>query len=119
MVGERGVTLSGGQKQRAALTRALLKEPPVLVLDDALAHVDTHTEEEILRRLKDYTSQRTTFLIAHRTSTVAVADVIVVLEDGTIVETGTHDELLARGGAYARFYHRQLREERLAGVAGA
>jgi ATP-binding cassette subfamily B protein len=118
MVGERGVTLSGGQKQRAALTRALLKQPPVLVLDDALAHVDTHTEEEILRRLKAYTSQRTTFLIAHRTSTVAVADVIVVLEDGAIVESGTHDDLLAREGAYSRFYHRLLREERLAGVDG-
>jgi ATP-binding cassette subfamily B protein len=118
MVGERGVTLSGGQKQRAALARALLKEPPVLVLDDALAHVDTHTEEEILRRLRDYTSQRTTFLIAHRTSTVAVADVIVVLENGAIAQMGTHGELLAREGAYARFYHRQLREEGLAGVDG-
>src|SRR5205823_1021826 len=95
------------------LARALLKHPPVLVLDDALSHVDTHTEEEILRRLRAFMSQRTTFLIAHRTSTVATADVIIALEDGAILETGTHDELLTRGGLYARFYHRQLLEEQL------
>jgi ATP-binding cassette subfamily B multidrug efflux pump len=113
VVGERGITLSGGQKQRAALARALLKAPPVLVLDDALSHVDTHTEEEILRRLREFMGQRTTFLIAHRTSTVQAADVIVVLEDGAIAETGTHDELAAAAGVYTRFYRRQLLEEQL------
>jgi len=120
VVGERGITLSGGQKQRAALARALLKAPPVLVLDDALSHVDTHTEEEILRRLREFMGQRTTFLIAHRTSTVAAADAIVVLAGGAIVETGTHDELVAAGGVYTRFYRWQLLEEQLkeAGVAG-
>ena len=113
VVGERGITLSGGQKQRAALARALLKVPPVLILDDALSHVDTHTEEEILRRLREFIGQRTTFLIAHRTSTVTTADVIVVLEGGSIAQTGTHEELVAAGGAYARFYRRQLLEEQL------
>jgi ATP-binding cassette subfamily B multidrug efflux pump len=113
VVGERGITLSGGQKQRAALARALLKAPPVLVLDDALSHVDTHTEEEILQRLREFMAQRTTFLIAHRTSTVVAADMIVVLDGGRIVETGTHDELVAAGGVYTRFYRRQLLEEQL------
>jgi len=117
VVGERGVTLSGGQKQRAALARALLKHPPVFVLDDTLSHVDTHTEEEILRRLRDFMSRRTTFLIAHRPSTVKAADFIVVLGGGSIVETGMHDELLAAGGAYARFYRRQLLEQELEGAA--
>jgi ATP-binding cassette subfamily B protein len=107
VLGERGVTLSGGQRQRTALARALLKGPPVLVLDDALSHVDTHTEEEILRRLHDFMKERTTILIAHRTSTLRAADFIVALEGAGIAEVGTHEELLALGGVYARFYHRQ------------
>ncbi len=111
-IGERGVTLSGGQKQRAALARALLKDPPILVLDDALSHVDTHTEEEILRRLRAFMAERTTILIAHRTSTLKSADFIVAIEDGRVAETGTHEELLAAGGVYARIYREQLTEER-------
>ncbi|MCK9495596.1 MAG: ABC transporter ATP-binding protein/permease [Dehalococcoidia bacterium] len=108
IIGERGTTLSGGQKQRAAIARALLKDPPVLILDDALSHVDTHTEEEILRRLRTYMSDRTTLVIAHRTSTLRSADRIVVLEDGRIAEEGSHDDLLRLGGVYARIYREQL-----------
>ena len=111
MIGERGVTLSGGQKQRATLARALLKRPPMLVLDDSLSHVDTHTEEEILRRLRGFMAERTTILIAHRTSTLISADRIVVLAEGAIVEDGSHEELLQRGGIYANFYRHQLLRE--------
>jgi ATP-binding cassette subfamily B protein len=113
LIGERGMTLSGGQKQRVALARALLKSPPILVLDDALAHVDTHTEEQILQRLQASKGRRTTILIAHRTSTAASADLIVVLEDGAIAEIGTHEDLLGRDGVYSRFYRRQLVAEQL------
>jgi ATP-binding cassette, subfamily B, multidrug efflux pump len=112
-IGERGVTLSGGQKQRTALARALLKAPPVLVLDDALSHVDTHTEEEILRRLRDFMKERTTIIIAHRTSTLASADRIIVLDGGSIVETGKHADLIARDGLYATFFRRQLLVEQM------
>ncbi len=113
MIGERGVTLSGGQKQRAALARALLKAPPILVLDDALSHVDTHTEEEILRRLKTFMRDRTTILIAHRTSTVQAADFVIALDGGTVAQMGTHAELIAQDGIYARIHRQQLLTEQL------
>jgi ATP-binding cassette subfamily B protein len=112
-VGERGITLSGGQKQRTALARALAVDPKVLVLDDALSSVDTHTEEEILRGLRGVMATRTTFLVSHRVSTVKGADLIVVLKDGRIVERGTHAELVGRGGFYADLHRRQLLEEEM------
>ena len=114
MVGERGITLSGGQKQRTALARALLRQPKILILDDAFSSVDTDTEERILRRLRDVMRQRTTILVSHRVSTVQDADQIVVLREGQLVERGTHDELLALGGYYADLYQKQLLEEELA-----
>ncbi len=117
MVGERGVTLSGGQKQRAAIARALLRRPAILILDDALASVDTYTEERILGGLRNYTSASTTLLISHRVSTVRDADQIAVLDHGRIVELGRHDELLARNGYYAGLYQKQQLEEELT-VAG-
>ena len=107
LVGERGVTLSGGQKQRAALARAIIRDPKILILDDALASVDTRTEEEILAGLRQVMAGRTTLLIAHRISTVKDADQIVVLDDGRIAECGTHDELVELGGIYADMYRRQ------------
>jgi ATP-binding cassette subfamily B protein len=114
MVGERGITLSGGQKQRAAIARAVIRDPKILILDDSLSSVDTGTEEHILKRLDAILRQRTTILISHRVSTVQHADQIVVLRDGCIVERGTHAELLARGGYYADLYQKQLLEEELA-----
>ena len=113
MVGERGITLSGGQKQRAAIARAVIRDPKILILDDSLSSVDTGTEERILKRLDAILRQRTTILISHRVSTVQHADQIAVLRDGHIVERGTHSELLARGGYYADLYHKQLLEEEL------
>lgn len=113
-VGERGLTLSGGQKQRSALARAILRDPRILILDDSLASVDTYTEERILEELRSIMRDRTTILISHRISTVRHADQIAVLIAGRIVELGTHDELLARGGHYANLFQKQLLEEELA-----
>jgi ATP-binding cassette subfamily B protein len=112
-VGERGLTLSGGQKQRTAIARALIRNPRILVLDDALSSVDTYTEEKILDHLRDVMRGRTTIFISHRVSTVRNADRIAVLHDGQIVEYGTHDELLSRNGYYTDLYNKQLLEEEL------
>ena len=113
IVGERGITLSGGQKQRTAIARAVLRNPKILVLDDALSSVDTYTEEIILNRLAAVLRGRTTVLISHRISTVRGADQIVVLRAGSIVERGTHQELLGNGSYYQELYQRQLLEEEL------
>jgi ATP-binding cassette, subfamily B, multidrug efflux pump len=113
-VGERGVTLSGGQKQRTAIARAVIRNPRILILDDALSSVDTYTEEQILRELQRVMQGRTTLFISHRISTVRHADQIAVLAAGRIVELGTHDELLARNGYYADLFQKQLLEEELA-----
>jgi ATP-binding cassette, subfamily B, multidrug efflux pump len=114
MVGERGITLSGGQKQRTAIARAVIRNPRILILDDALASVDTYTEEQILGELQRVMQGRTTLFISHRISTVRHADRIAVLVAGRIVELGTHDELLARNGYYADLFQKQLLEEELA-----
>lgn len=116
LVGERGITLSGGQKQRTAIARALIRDPRILVLDDALSSVDTHTEDKILNHLRQIMAGRTTIFISHRVSTVRNADMIAVLHSGRIVELGTHEELLARNGYYTDLYNKQLLEEELAEV---
>ncbi len=113
MIGERGITLSGGQKQRASIARAVIRQPKILILDDALSAVDTYTEEEILKRLKMFMEDRTSILISHRISTVKDADLIVVLSNGEIVERGTHEELVELGGIYADLNEKQLLEKQL------
>jgi ATP-binding cassette subfamily B protein len=114
IVGERGITLSGGQKQRTAIARALVIDPTILILDDALSAVDTYTEEEILHRLTGVMRERTSIIVSHRISTVRDADQILVLDRGRIVERGTHDDLVRRNGVYAELYRKQLLEEELA-----
>ncbi len=113
IVGERGVTLSGGQKQRMSIARALLMEPKILILDDALSAVDTHTEEEILKSLKQVMGQRTSIIISHRISTIQHADEIILLQDGKIIERGSHKSLLEQKGHYFSLYQKQLLEEEI------
>ena len=114
IVGERGITLSGGQKQRTAIARALMVDPRIIILDDALSAVDTYTEERILSQLNTELRDRTTLIVSHRISTVRQADLIVVLQNGSVVERGSHDELLAYGGVYADLHRKQLLEDELA-----
>ncbi|RNL54547.1 ABC transporter ATP-binding protein [Pedobacter jejuensis] len=111
MLGERGITLSGGQKQRVSIARALIKSPKILIFDDCLSAVDTRTEEEILQNLGKIMNGKTSILIAHRISTIKNADKILVLDDGKVIEQGTHNELLSLNGNYAELYHNQLLEE--------
>jgi ATP-binding cassette, subfamily B, multidrug efflux pump len=113
-VGERGVTLSGGQKQRISIARAILLHPPILLLDDALSSVDSHTEEEILRRLRKRMRGKICLIASHRISTLRRADAIIVLHEGKIVEQGTHERLLEQRGLYSEIYATQLLEENLA-----
>ncbi|HET7274043.1 MAG TPA: ABC transporter ATP-binding protein [Longimicrobiaceae bacterium] len=113
LLGERGINLSGGQKQRATLARAVARDPEILILDDALSAVDTHTESEILSGLREVLVGRTSIIVSHRVSAVMEADLIVVLDEGRLVESGTHAELLQRGGTYATLQHRQLLQEDL------
>ena len=113
IIGERGITLSGGQKQRVSIARAIMKKPKILILDDALSAVDTYTEEEILKRLRNFMKNRTCILISHRISTIKDADLIVVLENGKIVESGSHEELIEIGGIYYEMYQKQLLEEEI------
>ncbi len=113
MLGERGVNLSGGQKQRLSIARALIKNPPILVFDDALSAVDTKTEDRLLKALKCQTQNRTTLIIAHRISTVRHADNIIVIDEGKVVESGIHETLIDLGGIYADMHNKQMLEERI------
>jgi ATP-binding cassette subfamily B protein len=117
VIGERGITLSGGQKQRTAIARALVRDPLILILDDALSAVDTQTEEQILHSLRNVREGRTALIVSHRVSSVKDADEIVVLDDGRIVERGTHDQLIARDGYYADLYRRQTLEAEIEEIA--
>lgn len=114
MVGERGITLSGGQKQRAAIARALVRRPPILLFDDALSAVDTRTEATILANLRRQFGQRTVVIVSHRLSAVQDADQILVLDEGRVLERGTHDDLVASGGVYAALARKQQLEAELA-----
>ncbi len=116
ILGERGITLSGGQKQRTAIARALIRDPKIIILDDSLSAVDTKTEEAILQHLRKELEGRTTIMISHRISTIKDADIIYFIEDGSIVEQGTHDELLGHDGRYSAMYNKQLIEEELAEI---
>jgi ATP-binding cassette subfamily B protein len=109
MVGERGLKLSGGEKQRVAIARTILKKPRILLFDEATSALDSHTEQEIQRSLDEVSADRTTLIIAHRLSTVVHADEILVLQQGRVVERGTHEALLAAGGSYAKLWHTQRR----------
>jgi ATP-binding cassette subfamily B protein len=113
ILGERGVTLSGGQKQRVSIARAIAKDPKILILDDSLSAVDTKTEEKILEGLKQVMKNRTSIIIAHRISTLKEADEIIVLDEGKIVEKGSHEKLIALHGLYNSIYQKQLLEEKL------
>jgi ATP-binding cassette subfamily B protein len=113
LVGERGVTLSGGQKQRATLARALIMDPPVLILDDCLSSVDAQTEAEILHELRAILKEKTCLIISHRISAVREADEILVLDEGKIIERGNHDELVRDGGVYAELFQQQRLSEEL------
>ena len=117
VIGERGITLSGGQKQRTAIARALIRNPPILILDDALSAVDTATEERILRALREIRKGRTVMIVSHRASSVKDSDLILVLDSGRVVERGTHESLLAHDGYYADLYRRQTIEEELSEIA--
>ncbi|HRE10672.1 MAG TPA: ATP-binding cassette domain-containing protein, partial [Ignavibacteria bacterium] len=113
VLGERGINLSGGQKQRTSIARAIASDPKILILDDAFSAVDTYTEEEILRGLKGIMKERTTILISHRISTLKNSDRIIVLKDGAIAESGTHEALVQKEGIYADIYFKQLLEDEL------
>jgi ATP-binding cassette subfamily B protein len=116
ILGERGITLSGGQKQRTAIARALIRDPNIIILDDSLSAVDTKTEEAILQHLREELKGRTTLMISHRISTIKDADIIYYLEDGTVAEKGTHEELLEQEGRYSVMYNKQLIEQELAEI---
>jgi ATP-binding cassette subfamily B protein len=113
VVGERGITLSGGQRQRASLARALIQDPRILILDDSLSSVDARTENEILERLQQFMRNRTTLIVSSRIATTRIASQVVVLQQGKVVEAGTHEELLAQGGYYRDLYAKQLLEQEL------